>query len=163
MRGAVLRIVVETGTGNAGDADLFDEVAGETDVGGFGGGAILRGELKARSVRHDVVGAARFIDSEAGGFEDGEEALAFFCVTGGEIVVIVLRKLQRECASLLQGSCGADGQEIVDLADGLRGIGRSEGPAGAPAGNTVGRACPRCAPWRCARCRRRGCARRFRR
>ncbi len=48
--GAVLRVVVEAGAGDAGDADLFDEIAGEADIGGFGGGAIFC----AGSLRREV-------------------------------------------------------------------------------------------------------------
>src|SRR5215469_8201646 len=49
-----------------------------------------------------------------------------------------MRKFQGESASLLEGSRGSNSKEVVDFADGLRGFGRSDGPADTPAGDTIG-------------------------
>src|SRR5882762_6920583 len=94
--------------------------------------------METRDVGHDVVGAAGFVDGEAGGGEDFEEALTLGGVGGGELVVVRLRRFEREGTGLLQRGGGADGEEVVDLADGLGGFGRSERPAYAPAGDAVG-------------------------
>src|ERR1700730_14348921 len=37
LRGPVARVVVETGAGDDGDTNFFDEIFGEADVFGFGG------------------------------------------------------------------------------------------------------------------------------
>jgi len=63
---SVLRVVVEAGAGNAGDADLLHEIFGEGDVFRFGSKAwIAFGEMETRYVSHDVVRAARLVDGEA--------------------------------------------------------------------------------------------------
>ena len=46
--------------------------------------------------------------------------------------------MQSDRAGLLEGRGGADGQEIVNFANGLRRARRSENPAHAPSGDTVG-------------------------
>src|SRR5258708_37944424 len=91
LGGAVLGVVVEAGAGDAGYADFFDEIFGEGDVAGIGG---IFGLVKTEmgDVGHDVVGAAGLVDSEAGGGEDFEEALALGGVGGGELVVVGLRR-----------------------------------------------------------------------
>jgi len=116
--------VVEAGAGDAGHANVFDEIFGEGDVARFGGvfGFV---EMEAGDVRHDVVGAAGLVDGEAGGGEDFQEALALGGIVGGQFVVVGLRRFEREGAGLLQRSGRANGQKIVDLADGLRGFRRA--------------------------------------
>ena len=134
---AVASIIVEAGARDTGNANLFDQVARKAEVGRFGGGAVRRGELQERGIGHDVVGTSRIVNGEAGVLQDVEEARALYGIGGGKLVVIVLRKLQGEGARMLQGSRGANGEEIVNFAYGLRGFGRSEGPADAPTGDAV--------------------------
>src|SRR5215469_14739870 len=108
LRSAVLRMVIEAGAGDAGDANVLDEIFCEGDVARRRG--IFRFiPMKTGNVGHDVVGATWFVDGEPGIFKDSEQASAFFGVRGGEIVVIGLRKLQREGTSLLKRSGGAHG------------------------------------------------------
>src|SRR6516165_2486257 len=137
LRGAVAGVVVEAGAGDAGNADGFDEVFGEGNIAGIGG-IFFFVELEAGDVRHDVVGASRFVDGEAGSGEDFEKALTLRGVVGCELVVIRLRGFEGKRTSLLEGRGGADSQEIVHFANGLGSVRRSNGPADAPAGDAVG-------------------------
>src|SRR5271157_1036057 len=136
LLGAVLRVVVEAGAGDAGYTDVFDQIFGEGDVA-RGGGIIGFVEMETGDVRHDVVGAAGFVNGEAGGGEDFQEALALGGIVGGQLVVVGLRRFEREGAGLLQRSGRANSQKIVDLADGLRGFRRGDGPADTPTGDAV--------------------------
>jgi hypothetical protein len=49
-----------------------------------------------------------------------------------------LGKFQSEGSRLLERRGGADGEKVVDLADGLRGIRRGDSPAYAPTGDAIG-------------------------
>src|SRR5208337_5342971 len=94
--------------------------------------------MEAGDVRHDVVGAAGLVNGEAGGGENFKEALALGSVVGGQLVVVGLWRFERLGAGLLQRSGRANGEKVVNLADGLRGFRRCNGPADAPAGDAVG-------------------------
>src|SRR5439155_21215452 len=59
LRGAVARVVVETGAGDNGHADFFDKVVGEAHVLGFRGKLHGGGIGETRNIGHDVVSAPR--------------------------------------------------------------------------------------------------------
>src|SRR5207302_11305711 len=65
LRGAVLRIAVEAGTGDDSDSDGFDQKLGEAHIFRIGLEANRIGICETRDVRHDVVRAARPEDGEA--------------------------------------------------------------------------------------------------
>ena len=75
---------------------------------------------------------------ESGGSKNFEHELALGGVSCGEFVVVALREMQGNGASLLERSGGADGQKIVDFANWLCRSRRSENPADAPSGDAVG-------------------------
>ena len=65
--------------------------------------------MEMGDVGHDVVGAAGFVDGEARGGEDFQQAFALGGVGGGEFVVVGLRRFESKRAGLLQRRGGADG------------------------------------------------------
>src|SRR5262249_18036661 len=121
LRSAVLRVVVKAGTGDARDANFLNQIFGESDVFCLRSeaGIVLR-EMEAGNVGHDVISAARFVNGETGGCEDFEQALALPRVGQREFVVIRLGRAQCDGAGLLKRRGRADGQKVVDLANGLR-------------------------------------------
>lgn len=133
----VLGMVIETGAGNAGDTDVLDEVFGEGNITGIG--RIFRfGPMETRNVGHDVIRTTRFVHRKAGIFQNREKTGAFFRISGGEVVVIALRKLEGQGTGLLKRSGGTYREEIVNFSNSLRCFGGSNGPADAPASNAIG-------------------------
>ena len=94
-------------------------------------------KFETSDVGHDVICPARFVYDEAGSLENTEQACALFFICAGQVVVVGLRRFERQCSGLLQGCRRSDGEKIVDLPDGLRGFWRSKCPADAPARNAV--------------------------
>ena len=132
MGSAVLRVVVEAGARDAGNTDFFHEILGEANVPGSRRKARWIRIRKPRYVGHDVVGAARFKDREAGMGEDFPKARSLFCVARGQFVVVGLRRFQRNGPGLLQRRGSANRQKVVHLADGIGEIPRRQHPAHAP-------------------------------
>src|SRR5256885_15866240 len=93
--------------------------------------------METGDIGHDVVGTAGFEYGETGGGKNFEKALALFCVGGSESVVVGLRRAQRDGSALLQRRGSTDRKKIVNFADGLRRFRWSDGPADAPAGDTI--------------------------
>ncbi len=91
LGGAVVWVVVEAGARDRSDADFFDEIFCEAHVAGGGGKALRVGIGERGNVGHDVVGAARFVDLEAGSGENFQQSRALFGVSRGEFVVVRLR------------------------------------------------------------------------
>src|ERR1700676_1855466 len=84
LRGSVAGIIVETGAGDAGYADILDEIFCEGYVAGRRSEArIVFGELEAGDVGHDVIRAARLIDCESRALQNLQESRALFCVRCG--------------------------------------------------------------------------------
>src|ERR1700683_619024 len=103
------RIRVEAGARDAGDADVGDQMAAEGDV---------VAHAEAGYVGHDVVSAARLEAEETCVFEGGQQFIAANEEIGGELLVITWGKSKGNGSSLLQGRSGADGEEVMDLANG---------------------------------------------
>src|SRR5260370_21493961 len=117
LLGAVARVVVKAGAGNGGHADLFDEIFREGDVFCSRSKTPRVRIREARNVRHDVVRAAWLEHREARSLENLQQPRALLHVTGGELVVVTLRRVQRNRAGLLQRSGSAHGKKILNPAD----------------------------------------------
>src|SRR5207245_10379135 len=138
LGGAAAWIIVGAGARNYGDADLFDRIFGEASV--FGGRGKVDGNRisKRRNIGHDVVRTARFENGESPSGENVQDAFALLRVRGRKFVVVGLWEMQRDGAGLLKRSRSANGQKIVDFANGLRWSRRSENPTHAPSCDAVG-------------------------
>ncbi|KAJ3051916.1 hypothetical protein HK102_011970, partial [Quaeritorhiza haematococci] len=108
---AEVLVLEEAGAGDGRHADLADELAGEGDV---------VGRAEGGDAGHDVVGALGGLELEADFPEGLAEAVAARLVGGGEVVVVGPGEAVGDRARLLERGRGADRDEVVDLAEGLR-------------------------------------------
>jgi len=120
--------LIEARTWNGGDADFLDEIFRERQV---------VGKAEGGDVRHDVVSAARLEAAEARAREDSEHAVAAREIFARQRFIVTGRKSQCERTGFLERRGGADGEKIVDLADGRTHLRRRDGPADPPAGDAV--------------------------
>jgi hypothetical protein len=119
----------EAGAGDAGEADVVDEMLDE-------GGVV--GEAEGGDIRHGVIGPAGGEAAEAGFGEIAFELAAAPIVVVAEFVVVCVGGLEGFDSCVLERRGGADGKEIVDFADAVREVGAGEDPADTPAGDGVG-------------------------
>src|SRR6266436_5181527 len=134
----VARIIVKTGTGNGGYADFFDQIFRERHILRSCGETNRVRIGKARNVGHDVIRTARLENRKAGVLQNFQQPRALLRIASRKFVVVTLWRIQCDRAGLLQRSGRAHGKEIVDLANRRCRFRRSDGPADAPAGDTVG-------------------------
>ena len=78
------------------------------------------GKPKPRNIGHDVVRAGGLEAAETGVGQNAEHAVALHTIDLGQLLVVARRQLERQRAGLLQGRRGADGQKIVNFANGRR-------------------------------------------
>ena len=93
-------------------------------------------------LHHDVVRAAGPVHDEAHLPKYPEQPLAPFLVGAGQPLVVRRRKVEGERARFLQRRRRAHGEEVVDLADGVRQGRGCDRPAHPPPGHAVGLAHP---------------------
>jgi hypothetical protein len=120
---------VEARAGHRGDTDLLDEMADERHV---------VAPAEAGDVGHHVIGAGRHRTPQPGALEHRHHAIAPRLVMRGQLVEVGRRQVEREGRRLLQRRRGADGQEVVHLADAGGERRRRHRPADAPAGHAEG-------------------------
>ena len=81
------------------------------------GDVVLAVVGEVADVGHDVVGAGRLVDAEAGRPKRGQQEVAPVAVARDEVGVVGVREAQRDDRRGLERRRGADGQEVVDAAD----------------------------------------------
>src|SRR5579883_212512 len=118
----------KAGAWDGSNSNFFNQMTGEFQVVGDG---------EVGNVGHYVIGSLGVERAKAGEGEHMEHAIAALLVIACKSGVIIVGQGESDGSGLLERGGGADGEEIVDFADGFGEAGRSEDPADAPSSDRI--------------------------